>query len=171
MGSISRLLLVLVSSLTGCLSSSDIEPTLVSVSLGSKVSLSCDQDRAQWTLTNNGTTLTIEDDEDNYEIEDKKLSISDIGEAQLGVYSCEYEGRVIRSFHLDTSLKIRKFPKSVSVNDGLPKDLLCTLNSHDDQEVEFSWFRAEEGDTGGQSREMLCNLEGSNCPAPDVREI
>ena len=60
MGSISRLLLVLVSSLTGCLSSSDIEPTLVSVSLGSKVSLSCDQDRAQWTLTNNGTTLTIE---------------------------------------------------------------------------------------------------------------
>ena len=147
MGSISRLLLVLVSSLTGCLSSSDIEPTLVSVSLGSKVSLSCDQDRAQWTLTNNGTTLTIEgrnikmlllkfdleffsDDEDNYEIEDKKLSISDIGEAQLGVYSCEYEGRVIRSFHLDTSLKIRKFPKSVSVNDGLPKDLLCTLNSH-----------------------------------------
>ena len=60
MGSISRLLLVLVSSLTGCLSSSDIEPTLVSVSLGSKVSLSCDQDDAQWTLTNNGTTLTIE---------------------------------------------------------------------------------------------------------------
>ena len=60
MGSISRLLLVLVSSLTGCLSSSDIEPTLVSVSLGSKVSLSCDQDGARWTLTNNGTTLTIE---------------------------------------------------------------------------------------------------------------
>lgn len=159
------------SAFSGCLSSTDTEPTLVSVSLGSSVSLNCDQADVQWTRTHNGTTHIVEDDDENYEIEEGKLSISDIDESLLGIYSCqslEGEGTVLRRFQLDTSLKIRKFPLSVSVNDGLPTELTCTLKSHDDQEVQFDWFTADEEDTEGDNREMLCSLEGSSCPAPDA---
>jgi len=157
-------LLLVISAFTGCLSSSEPEPTLVSVSLGSKVSLKCEHDDVEWSLDNNGTTQIIEEDDESYEITDGKLSISDIEESQLGTYTCKSGEDIIRIFELDTSLKIRKFPKSISVNDGLPQELLCTLNSHDDQEVVFNWFRADEGDSEGESREMLCSLEGSSCP-------
>jgi len=160
------LLLLAISAFTGCLSSSETEPTPVSVSLGSKVSLKCDHEDIEWTLTNNnGTTETIQEEEESYEIVEGRLSISNIQESQLGTYTCQSGDTVIRAFQLDTSLKINKFPKSISVNDGLPQELLCTLNSHDDQEVVFNWFRADEGDSEGSSREMLCSLEGSSCPA------
>ena len=87
----------------------------------------------EYEMKNNQFFMLFSDDDENYEIEEGKLSISDIDESLLGIYSCqslEGEGTVLRRFQLDTSLKINKFPKSISVNDGLPQELLCTLNSH-----------------------------------------
>jgi len=93
-----------------------------------------------------------------------------IKESQIGVYNCEVEGSVVKSYELSTSLKIKKFPKSVSVNDGLNRELTCTFNSPIDQKVVFNWFRAEEGETDAEKREKLCSLKGSVCSDEDVFE-
>ena len=60
-------LLLVISAFTGCLSSSEPEPTLVSVSLGSKVSLKCEHDDVEWSLDNNGTTQIIEGEKDGHD--------------------------------------------------------------------------------------------------------
>ena len=68
-------------------------------------------------------------DEENYQLEEGSLKILNIKESHIGVYSCEVDGTVLKSYELSTSLKIKKFPKSISVNDGLPRELTCTFNS------------------------------------------
>ena len=114
-----------------------------------------------------------------------------IKESQIGVYNCEVEGSVLKSYELSTSLKIKKFPKSISVNDGLNRELTCTFNSpvssvqylsfllekclikfrQIDQKVVFNWFRTEEGETDDLKREKLCSLKGSVCSDEEVRFV
>ena len=68
-------------------------------------------------------------DEENYQLEEGTLKILSIKESNIGVYNCEVDGTVLKSYELSTSLKIKKFPKSISVNDGLNRELTCTFNS------------------------------------------
>jgi len=163
--------LFLVSSLlSGCLSSTETKPIVYSVSLGRPIKLKCEEQQGKWTLTNNDTTTDVEADDENYQLEEGALKILNIKESQIGVYNCEVEGSVLKSYELSTSLKIKKFPKSVSVNDGLNRELTCTFNSPIDQKVVFNWFRMEEGETDDLKREKLCSLKGSVCSDEDVFE-
>jgi len=155
---------------SGCLSSTETKPIVYSVSLGRPATLKCEQEDGKWSLTQNDTTTEVEADEENYQLEEGTLKILNIKESHIGVYSCEVDGTVLKSYELSTSLKIKKFPKSISVNDGLPRELTCTFNSPIDQKVVFNWFRTEEGETDDLKREKLCSLKGSVCSDEDVFE-
>lgn len=67
-------------------------------------------------------------DDGIYKLEDdgQKLVLSNIQEANLGLYKCVGEDdEVIREFEVDSSFKLRSLPKSISVDDGSKAVIEC----------------------------------------------
>ena len=55
--------------------------------------------------------------------------LADIQDQQLGFYRCSQDGVLLNTFQLDISFKLRRLPKSVSVDEGSPVQLDCVLNT------------------------------------------
>ena len=56
----------------------------------------------------------------------KKLVVSNIQEASLGVYKCVGEdGELIKAFEVDSNFKLRSLPKSISIDDGSKAVIEC----------------------------------------------
>ena len=71
-------------------------------------------------------------DESHFALNDdlRKLTVSDVQEGQIGVYKCLTEdGSVIKSFEIDSSFRVKKLPKSISVDDGASVEIECGLKA------------------------------------------
>ena len=67
-------------------------------------------------------------DDGIYKLEDdgQKLVLSNIQEANLGLYKCVGENdEVIKEFDVDASFKLRGLQKSISVDDGTKAVIEC----------------------------------------------
>ena len=125
-----------------------------------------------------------------FEDEGRKLVVSEILEANLGVYKCVGEdNEVIREFEVDASFKLRNLPKSISVDDGSPVLIECKAKvvsnplkcvsdfavSHivtfqPVEDVVFRWFTLPESweTDPAQLRKELC-AKGSKCSSDDLQ--
>ena len=115
----------------GCFGSDAGEADFRQATLGESLTLLCKTPPQSWTFTRNETKETIEDG-GKYKLNDDKteLVIEDVGEEQLGLYSCVgEEGVILRSFEVDISLRLKKLPKSMSVDDGAATEITCSLKA------------------------------------------
>ena len=70
--------------------------------------------------------MLIDDGTYKFENDGKQLVLSNIQEANLGLYKCVGEDdAVIREFEVDSSFKLRGLPKSISVDDGTKAVIEC----------------------------------------------
>ena len=70
--------------------------------------------------------------DDHYDLDDDRrtLTITDIQEPQNGVYKCvTEENKVVKTFDVDSKFKLKKLPKSQSVDDGTPTEIECSLKA------------------------------------------
>ena len=61
----------------------------------------------------------------------KKLTVQDIQQEHIGIYKClSGDDTVIKTFELDSNFKVKKLPKSISVDDGTPEvEIECSLRA------------------------------------------
>jgi len=164
---VSSLWLTLVLLLPGCLASQDEEIDFMNVQIGGRATLNCESAADKWTFTKNDSTEIINADEEHYVFssEDmKKLIVQDIQNEHIGLYKCmSGDDTVIKTFELDSNFKVKKLPKSISVDDGTPDvEIACSLRAAaPGQDIEFHWYTlAEDGKEG--SRSKLCT-KGTEC--------
>merc|ERR1712004_770934 len=88
------------------------------------------------------------------------MGVKDVQEEDLGVYRCSEDGEEIVAFHLDISVRVKKFPPSFSIDEGSSTDpkksLKCEVFSAD-QEIQFKWFsRPEDEDSASKTLNPVC---------------
>jgi len=162
-------LLTLTLLLTGCFASQDEdEIDFMNVQVGGRATLNCESSADKWTFTKNDSTEIINADEENYifSSEDlKKLTVQDIQQEHIGIYKClSGDDTVIKTFELDSNFKVKKLPKSISVDDGTPEvEIECSLRAAiPGQDVEFIWYTLAEDAKDPSSRSKLCT-KGTEC--------
>jgi len=163
----SLLMLSLIPALS--LASSEAEAEAVNIQLGGSATLKCGEQPDKWIF--NETTVIEETDDGPYKLSDegKKLVLSNIQEASLGVYKCVGEDEeVIKAFEVDSSFKLRSLPKSISIDDGTKAVIECKAKTTA-EEVTFRWFTMpEDWETNPNyvSPKLLC-AKGSECSSSD----
>jgi len=117
------------------------------VKIGNQKTLNCDdKDDITWTFAKNSTDeeTPIEADDKVYKIAESKLVILSVQEDNLGNYKCKNEDdETLMVFEVSITFKLRKMPKSISIDEGSPAEINCSLHSSG-QEVIFKWFSKPE---------------------------
>merc|ERR1712203_1179988 len=113
---------------------------------------------------------------EKYKIDGSNLIVKDVQEEDLGVYRCSEDGEEIAAFHLDISVRVKKFPPSFSIDEGSSTDpkksLKCEVFSAD-QEIQFKWFsRPEDEDSASKTLNPVCaQTEDNDCSVPVAQPL
>merc|ERR1719158_2826755 len=124
-----------------------------------------------WTFTPEGQNDSVPvTGDDDITVEANKLVILEVEQDDLGVYRCFNEDKEeVERFQLDISLKLKKLPKSISIDEGssTEQDMKCSMISSG-QEVVFKWFTRPEAETNKDLMTPLCSKTvDSDCNIPD----
>jgi len=144
------------------------------VKLGNQKTLECGEDKEQkgltWDFTPEGQNDSRPVSGDQFSVEGNKLVILEVQQENLGVYRCFDEDKEeVESFLIDISLKLRKLPKSISIDEGssTEQDMKCSMISSG-QEVVFKWFTRPEAETNKDLMTPLCSKTvDSDCTIPE----
>jgi len=156
-------------------SQEDEKHTWKSVKLGNQKTLECGEDKEQKGLTWDFTAEGQNDSRpvsagDQFTMEGNKLVILEVQQENLGIYRCFDEDKEeVESFLIDISLKLRKLPKSISIDEGssTEQDMKCSMISSG-QEVVFKWFTRPEAETNKDLMTPLCSKTvDSDCNIAD----
>jgi len=155
-------------------SQEDEKHTWKSVKLGNQKTLECGEDKEQkgltWDFTPEGQNDSRPVSGDQFSVEGNKLVILEVQQENLGVYRCFDEDKEeVESFLIDISLKLRKLPKSISIDEGssTEQDMKCSMISSG-QEVVFKWFTRPEAETNKDLMTPLCSKTvDSDCTIPE----
>jgi len=153
----------------------------VSVKIGGTATLECEKEDSEtitWTLTSedghNDTKPSPVQDGDVFELKNDKVHIKNVKEENLGIYRCyNEENEVLQSFQVDISVRLKKLPKSISIDEGssTENDLKCSMISSG-QEVVFKWFSRPEGEEDETKNTLICSkTEDSDCSVPDAQPL
>lgn len=149
--------------------------TWKSVKLGNQKTLQCGEAEQHksvtWSFTaegqNDSAPVSVGE---HFTTEANKLVILDVQQEDLGIYRCfDEENEEVESFIVDISLKLRKLPKSISIDEGssTEQDMKCSMISSG-QEVVFKWFTRPEAETNKDLMTPLCSKTSvSDCNIPD----
>jgi len=127
------------------------EVVLKTVKIGGSVTLDCDNDDnpVEWRFNVNASSLAetdIDEEEGKYELDEDKLKIRSIDDDNLGFYLCySEEDALLKKFEVDISVRLKKLPKSISIDQGanIRDELTCSISSTD-HKVDFEWFTFPE---------------------------
>merc|ERR1712107_171895 len=123
-----RLLLVAVILGVGLAEEEEDGPAFVKAIMGEDRKLTCKGAEEESTLTWSVTSDNAENDTktvaagEKYEIEGNSLVVKNVQEEDLGVYRCYEEDEEVAAYHLDISVRVKKFPPSFSIDEGSSTD-------------------------------------------------
>jgi len=149
------------------------ESTLKTVKIGGSATLDCDVDDKPivWRFSVNSTSADEDDvsqEENKFELDGDKLKLKKIQEESLGFYYCyDQEDVLLKKFEVDVSVRLKKLPKSFSVDQAadIKDELTCTIYSSE-HEVDFHWFTLPEDAASGTQWKPLCiKTEDTDCSA------
>jgi len=174
------LLAVTFSLLSYCRATDEAEElTWASVKLGADKTLRCkeadDEEVITWSFTpeRQNDSMSVAQGE-KYKMEENKLVISDVQQADLGIYRCFNEEKEdLQSFQVDISLKLKRLPKSVSIDEGssTEDDIKCSMISSG-QEVVFKWFTRPEEEKNSSIITPICAKSvDSDCSIPSAMAL
>jgi len=172
-------LLSLTAMLPITLANTPDKPDLRTVKTGGTTTLDCaqkDEKTITWRFTTNSTSLVEEDiveEEGKFEMEGSKLKIRKLGQDDLGFYYCvDEDEELLKKFEVDISVRLRKFPKSISADQGtdLSGELECALHSAG-QEVVFQWFTKSEENPAEEKKLLCVKSESSDCSLPQSEAL
>jgi len=156
-------------------------PEFAGTKIGHDRTLICkpedDDATMSWSFTSEDSndTRTVAEGE-KYKIDGSNLIVKDVQEEDLGVYRCSEDGEEIAAFHLDISVRVKKFPPSFSIDEGSSTDpkksLKCEVFSAD-QEIQFKWFsRPEDEDSTSKTLNPVCaQTEDNDCSVPVAQPL
>jgi len=173
--------LLLVAVILGLSLAEEEEPVFVKAKMGQDRTLTCkgsEEDSAlKWSVTADNAendTKTVAAGE-KYEMEGNTLVVKNVQEEDLGVYRCYEEDEEIAAFLLDTSVRVKKFPPSFSIDEGSStdpeKNLKCEVFTAD-QEIEFKWFSRPEDEEDKTVMNPVCaQTEDNDCSVPVAQPL
>lgn len=146
---------------------------------GGTTTLDCEQaeeKKVTWRFTTNATSLAEEDvveEEGKFEMEGSTLKIRKVGQEELGIYYCvDEDEELLKKFEVDISVRLRKFPKSISADQGtdLRDELECSLHSAG-QDVVFQWFTKSEENPEEEKKLLCIKSDSSDCNLPQSEAL
>lgn len=168
--------------LQGCRAEEDDEEhTFASTKLGADKTLRCgsgeeDGKKISWQVTREGQngSVKVSAEVGKFVLDGVKLIIKNVQEENLGVYRCfASEAEELESYLVDISLKLKKLPKSISIDEGSStmEDLKCIMISSG-QEVDFKWYSRPEGEEDKSKMTPICSKTAdSDCSTPDAQAL
>jgi len=165
--------------LTLSLASAEMVEKEETVKLGGKASLDCQSaDKAiNWKFNVNKTAdpeLEISEEEGKYELAGSKLTILNLEHDNLGFYTCfDEDDEAIARFEVDTTLKLKKLPKSISIDQGSSTndDLKCSVAGSGSYDVVFTWYSRGEEESADKNTVICIKSENSDCNVPQAEAI